>query len=152
MSSHTVRQIEAAFEMLAARVDLEGFAFDEDGEATLAFDDVAVVFRISQQEGAVLLLAPLGQPANPSEALFSALLEANFGWAGTGGGTISREPGDGPLMLMRRLSGEGMTADSLEADLGAFVSAAESLAKHIAASMPDEPETDFAVDPTAIRI
>ena len=154
MPSHATRQIEAAFETFAARIDLEGFAFDPEGNAVLAFDEVLVDFQILDGDGVLLVMSRLGAPPLDSADLYGRLLDANFLWSGTGGATIARDPDGSDIVLMRRIPGDGLTAETLEEAVGTFVSVAEAFMAEIAGgdSYTESSGDDLIADRHAIRI
>lgn len=131
MSQTTRRQIDGILDGFAARIELEGFALDADGNAQLAFDDVLVHLQLDEADDRLLMLAPLGTPGTDAADAYRQLLDANFFWSETNGATVARDPATGAVVLMRGVQVTGLGADQFEAALQGFVNAAESLTKRL---------------------
>lgn len=124
MSQTTRQQTDAILEGFAARIDLAGFALDADGNAQLAFDDVLVHLQLDEADDRLLMLAPLGLPAEDAADAYRQLLDANFFWSETNGGTVARDPATGAVVLMQGVQVGNLDADRFEAALQGFAPSA----------------------------
>ena len=142
MSQTTRRQIDGILDGFAARIELDGFALDADGNAQLAFDDVLVQLQLDEADDRLLMLAPLGSPGDDAAAIYRQMLDANFFWSETNGGTVARDPATGAVVLMRGVQVTGLDAERFEAALQGFVNAAESLSARLTTGEDQTVESD----------
>ena len=74
----------------------------KDGVAVFEIDGMSVGFIHDPSEDAVMVVAEIGeQNPDADEACSSALLKANYLFAGTGGATLCRNPETGAFAIMR---------------------------------------------------
>ena len=74
----------------------------KDGVAVFEIDGMSVGFIYDPSEDAVMAVAEIGeQNPDTDEACSSALLPANYLFAGTGGATLCRNPETGAFAIMR---------------------------------------------------
>ena len=74
----------------------------KDGVAVFEIDGMSVGFIHDPSEDAVMAVAEIGeQNPDTDEACSSALLTANYLFAGTGGATLCRNPETGAFAIMR---------------------------------------------------
>ena len=74
----------------------------KDGVAVFEIDGMSVGFIHDPSEDAVMVVAEIGeQNPDADEACSSALLTANYLFAGTGGATLCRNPETGAFAIMR---------------------------------------------------
>lgn len=147
MSQTTRQEIDSILDGFAARIELEGFALDADGNAQLAFDDVLVHLQLDEADDRLLMLAPLGTPGADAADTYRLLLDANFFWSETNGATAARDPASGAVVLMRGVQVTGLGADQFEAALQGFVNAAEALTRRLTAAEDQEAHEAAAATP-----
>jgi hypothetical protein len=147
MSQTTRQEIDSILDGFAARIELDGFALDADGNAQLAFDDVLVHLQLDEADDRLLMLAPLGTPGADAADTYRQLLDANFFWSETNGATAARDPASGAVVLMQGVQVTGLGADQFEAALQGFVNAAEALTKRLAAAEDQEASEAAAATP-----
>lgn len=100
---------------------------DEEGACVIAVDDMAVTLQSLQQTDSVGFWGEIGEPPPQGlELLLSAMLEANHMFAGTGGATISRDPGSGRFYLCRVLDLRCLDAEAFSSALERFVNTLEA--------------------------
>jgi hypothetical protein len=109
-------------------------ALDEAGRLTLRFDDsVEVTFEEEAQDGRLVLSALLGEVgAEPSPAVLSELLDANFFWQRTGGATVAVERVSGRVVMTEALRLQGLDVPTFEVAVETFVAAAVRLSRRLA--------------------
>ncbi len=124
-----------------------------DGAVTLAVDEMPVVIQELAELDSVALMGQIGEPPPEGlEQLLSALLDANHLFAGTGGGTLSRDPETGAFHLCRMLPLAITDAEAFSAAMERFVNVMETWRKLIAdyrpavASAADEPIPELGAD------
>lgn len=115
-----------------------------DGAARLLVDGMAVDVLDVAACGAVALRGAVGAPPPQGlAALHRAMLEANFGFAGTGGATLAVNPESGELTLERAAPLAGLDAEAFLALLERFVNVLEAWRTTVADYRPPaEPPPD----------
>ncbi len=109
----------------------------EDGSVMLEIDEMPVVIRELVELDAVVLMGPIGEPPpERQEQLLKALLDANHLFAGTGGGTLSRDPETGIFHLCRMLPLALTDTEAFSSALERFVNVVETWRKLIADYRP----------------
>ena len=152
MISKAREQADRLLTEFGSMIGLDGFALDETGHARLAFDEVFVSLDLREEDGSLVLVAPLGEPPERTVENYGRLLDANLHWAGTGGSTLAREPATGVIVLQHAIALDGLDESSFETAVRGFVDAAERLAALVAtppgsgrANTPSPAESDFTV-------
>ncbi|WP_142850611.1 type III secretion system chaperone [Telmatospirillum sp. J64-1] len=143
---------------LGRTLGFEDLAFDDAGTCDLLFDGaIQVKLAIDAQQEEILAISPLAiLDQTAGEELLETLLEANFLWSRTAGGTLSLRPDD-EAVLMRAWPLKGLDQAAFEEDLRHFIDAAERLAEMILAQSVGTPsipalDTAPAMPGHAIRI
>ena len=114
-----------------------------DGAVALAVDDMSVLIQELPELDAVVLLGEIGEPPPEGlERLLTAMLDANHLFAGTGGGTLSRDPESGKFHLCRWESLALADGESFAAVVEKFVNVLETWRKLVADYRP--PAADVA--------
>lgn len=125
--------VKALGDKLGVEVDeLSGACgFDVDGQTVVLLD-----------AGDLLLMhADVGESSPEGlELLYRNILEANFLYHGTGGSTLSLNPGNGHVVLQKYNWMERLDADSLVEALGKFADTAIAWKKIINEYRPDPSE------------
>lgn len=143
------QQAEALLGELAALLDTPELAFDGNGVARMAMDDVLVEVEFAEDGGRLLLLSPLGKPEKELAECYGRLLDANFYGLGTADATIARDPATQLLVLQRPLALASLDLAGFEAALGSFVSAAEILMNGLEAGSAVDVEPATVIPTTA---
>ncbi|WP_263769498.1 type III secretion system chaperone [Propionivibrio soli] len=136
----------AAFDSLLSRAGvlagIRDLVADEDGFCLVQVDGrLMLTLEYSQDADAVILGAVCGRLPEPAPAsLLSEILEANYYWIGSGGGTLAINSPAGTLDLQFRESIERMEPERLKDLLGAMVINAERWQRRL---------DDFAAAPSA---
>ena len=118
-----------------------------DGAVALAVDDMSVLIQELPELDAVVLLGEIGEPPPEGlERLLTAMLDANHLFAGTGGGTLSRDPGSGKFHLCRWEPLALADAGSFAAVMEKFVNVLETWRKLVADYRPDEAVASSGAD------
>jgi hypothetical protein len=120
---------------LGRDLGLENLTLASDDTLTLRFDErVMALLAVQEQEGTLLLLAPL--PVPDAAGMRQALL-ANFLWRETAGATLALEPETGQLALQQRLPLQGLDYPTFSAAIEVFVDMAARQTDALAASAAD---------------
>ena len=98
----------------------------KDGVAVFEIDGMSVGFIHDPSEDAVMVVAEIGE-RNPDsdEACSSALLKANYLFAGTGGATLCRNPETGAFAIMRSWPLASVDGDTFAAAVNDLLTTAE---------------------------
>ena len=120
-------------------IGFDGFELDATGFAVLAFDDVLVNFELDEDRQQLLLTATLGKPHGNKHSAYEHLMDANFCWQGTYGGTFSLERETGEIILQRPLPLTSLDRAALEKALQEFVDTTEAWTKQLAAGTTESP-------------
>ena len=111
------------FSEIGAQIGMESLAFGEDNTCSLEFDE-NVVLTFIDADPSLYCVAYLGDwDGTPEKA--ARLLEANFAWQETSGGTLAIEPGSVRVVLSRSWQASGLNMQGLMSDIETMVSAAE---------------------------
>lgn len=139
MSKETINEVLAEF---GQQIGLDGLQLDHNGYAAVAFDDVVVNLEYDGDRERLILCAYLGQPEGDRLKAYELLLDANFCWQGTGGGTLSLERDTGGVVLFDALATRMLEAEELETKLEAFVNTAEAWTAQLGRIAPAAAEED----------
>ncbi len=108
-----------------------------DGSVMLDIDEMPVVVHELVDLDSVVMMGPIGEPPpEGQEQLLKALLDANHLFAGTGGGTLSRDPETGVYYLCRLLPLAITDTEAFSSALEKFVNVVEMWRKLIADYRP----------------
>ena len=120
------------------RVGIADLALDDDNYCMLRLDDtlsLSIEFFAAGEQ--VIFTARVGTlPREQRNALLQAIAEANFHWAGTGGGTLSLNPQDDSVYLQFREASTQMDQQRFENLLQALVHNTERWAARLAGPAP----------------
>ncbi len=98
----------------------------KDGAVVFEIDGMSVGFIHDPAEAAVMVVAEIGeQNPDADEACSSALLKANYLFAGTGGATLCRNPETGAFAIMRAWPLVSLDADAFAAAVNDLLTVAE---------------------------
>ena len=98
----------------------------KDGVAVFEIDGMSVGFIHDPSEDAVMVVAEIGeQNPDADEACSSALLKANYLFAGTGGATLCRNPETGAFAIMRSWPLASVDSDTFAAAVNDLLTTAE---------------------------
>ena len=98
----------------------------KDGAAVFEIDGMPVGFIHDPAEDAVMVVAEIGeQNPDADEACSSALLKANYLFAGTGGATLCRNPETGAFAIMRSWPLASVDGDTFAAAVNDLLTTAE---------------------------
>ena len=110
-----------------------------DGMVALDIDGMSVLIQELRELDAVVVLGEIGEPPPEGlETLLSTMLNANHLFAGTGGGTLSRDPESGKFYLCRWQPLALADTASFTAMMDRFVNVLETWRKLVADYRPDE--------------
>jgi Tir chaperone protein (CesT) family len=123
MTQETVSKVLGEF---GRQIGLEEMRLDDNRYAALASDDVVVNLEYDEDGERLLMSAYLGEPRGDPLKTYELLLDANFGWQGTAGGTLSLERETGGIVLFQALSTRTLDLQTLEAALESFVDTADT--------------------------
>jgi Tir chaperone protein (CesT) family len=129
MSKETVNKVLGEF---GKQIGLDDLRLDDNGYAALAFDDVVVNLEFDADLERLLMSAYLGEPQGDRLKTYELLLDANFCWQGTAGGTLSLERETGGIVLFQQLPARALDLRALEAALETFVNTADAWTLQIA--------------------
>ena len=116
-----------------------------DGMVALDVDGMSVLIQELHELDAVVVLGEIGEPPPQGlEALLSSMLNANYLFTGTGGGTLSRDPESGKFYLCRWKALALADATSFAAMMDRFLNVLETWRKLVADYRPAEPAADEA--------
>ena len=98
----------------------------KDGAAVFEIDGMSVGFIHDRAEDAVMVVAEIGeQNPDADETCSSALLKANYLFAGTGGATLCRNPETGAFAIMRSWPLASLDADAFATAVNDLLTTAE---------------------------
>ena len=98
----------------------------EDGVVVFDIDGMSVGFVHNPAEDAVMVVAEIGeQNPDADEACSSALLKANYLFAGTGGATLCRNPETGAFAIMRSWPLASLDGDAFAVAVNDLLTTAE---------------------------
>lgn len=120
------------------RVGIADLALDDDNYCMLRLDDaLSLSIEFSPVGEQVIFTTRVGTlPGEQRNALLQAIAEANFHWAGTGGGTLSLNPQDDSVYLQFREASTQMDQQRFENLLQALVHNTERWAARLAGPAP----------------
>ena len=108
-----------------------------DGMVALDIDGMSVLVQELHELDAVVVLGEIGEPPPQGlEELLSSMLNANHLFAGTGGGTLSRDPESGKFFLCRWKPLALADAASFSAMMDRFLNVLETWRKLVADYRP----------------
>ena len=123
MSLSVMENILAEF---GAAIGIPDLRPDAEQRCNLMFDDVAVSFELAAGDDSLYIYSLLGDvPETGAEAAYADLLAANYSFGGTGGSTLSVDPGSGSIVLIREERLEALRLPTFEAVVQDFVNVAE---------------------------
>lgn len=133
-------------------IGLDGLALDQRGLAILQLGEVLVNVELDEDRQFLLLTAALGRPRGDLGEAYAHLLDANFCWQGTYGGTFSVERETGQVVLQRPLPLSSLELASFETALEEFVETSEAWSAQLAAGTTKAPSDALRFDlPGLIR-
>ena len=98
----------------------------KDGAVVFEIDGMPVGFIHDPAEAAVMVVAEIGeQNPDADEACSSALLKANYLFAGTGGATLCRNPETGAFAIMRAWPLASLDGDAFASAVNGLLTTAE---------------------------
>ncbi len=105
---------------------------DSDGACSFEADGFVVTLNHIDELRLLALTGDLGAPPPENlEALYKAMLEANYNFSGTAGATLARDAATGRFAICRILPLETLDADALYNAVEAFVNTLEAWSKII---------------------
>lgn len=121
------RPVDFILSELGDSMGMKDLAFDENGGCILQFDESMNVLLLYEGGDDVLyLFSFVGELAKDSEKkTMRLLLEANYRWEESGGGTLSLRKGENNIVLTHKLAVAALTKEILEQYLSDFVTALE---------------------------
>lgn len=119
-----MNKFELLFEEIGAQIGMESLSFGDDNTCSLEFDD-NVVLTFVLADTVLYSVAYLGD-WNDEPMVARKLLEANFAWQTTNGGTLAVEPGSNRVVLSRSWEGDGLTMQTMMSNIEDMVGAAEA--------------------------
>ncbi|MBS7777915.1 type III secretion system chaperone [Acidovorax sp. CCYZU-2555] len=106
---------------------LESLALDENDYCCLTFDDIYLNIEAVGEGSAVLIYSSLGVvPEDAGAEVYKRLLEANYFFHKTSGGTIGLEAGTGLVAMTQLVDTANMELSDWEAVVKGFVDSAEA--------------------------
>ena len=118
-----MNKFELLFDEIGAQIGMKSLSFGDDNTCSLEFDD-NVVLTFVVADTVLYCVAYLGD-WNEQPSVAKRLLEANFAWQTTNGGTLAIEPGSSRVVLSRSWEGDGLTMQTMMSNIEDIVSAAE---------------------------
>jgi hypothetical protein len=112
---------------LGKSLQLKDLALDVNNHCILLFDDRTVLNMDLDEEGEKLVVfAYVGEvPLDAREMAFEKILEANFFWSGTNGGTLGLDKKSQSLVLAKAFELPLKHPEGFEESLAAFVDTVE---------------------------
>lgn len=111
-------------------VGVESAAFDGDGEAHLAFDDIVVHFRHDAARQQIVLSAPVFDGAvAPDIEVYASLLELNLGGILHDSGSVGLDKDTGAVIFSNAISLVGLDQVRFDAFIAAGVDLVEAWRK-----------------------
>ena len=128
-------------------IGIPGLRPDEEHRCNLMIDDVAVSFELGPGDESLYIYSLLGTARDgDDEAVYVALLHANYIFGGTGGSTLSVDPQTGGIVLIREERLESLRLARFELVVEQFVDVAERWMQRIERgdfkAQPAVPEAD----------
>ncbi|MCR5536912.1 MAG: type III secretion system chaperone [Succinivibrio sp.] len=128
--------IENIIEEFCERFSVQGVQPEKDGSTCIRIDDVDVVILKDPHEDMITIMAAFGAPQEGSEQIASVLLQANFLFLATAGGTIAQNPQSKNFIFMLPLRLERLDTDGFIQKLDAFLVKIDEFRKLIAEFNP----------------
>jgi hypothetical protein len=121
------KQADTLVARLGEALGIADLALDGGGTCSLVIDNGTFIVSLGHNAaaGAFDLMTCLDQ-VEPKQANWSRLLQANFGWRGSGAATFALDPTGGAIVLQRRIGDAEAADDGLKAALEGLVTAAEA--------------------------
>ena len=147
MSQTVMKNLVGEF---GAAIGIPDLDTDEDNRCNLMFDDVALSFELSGDGESLFVYSLLGRlPDRETDLFHAALLHANHLLEGTRGSTLSVDPHNGDVVLIREERLDTLRLPRLESIVEDFVNVAEQWMEQLAsgsvASIADQEPTDAAL-------
>ena len=123
--------VQKLVERLGGELEIPGLTLDENGYCCLMFDDLSLNIE-TDAEGLLFVYSHIGRiPAQDKEIFYQKLLEANYFYQQTGGGTIGIDAGQGIVVLIMQTPGSVLQDESFRKMLENFVNIAHTWAGRI---------------------
>lgn len=123
-----------------AAIGIPDLDIDEDNRCNLLFDDVAVSFELAAGEESLFVYSVLGTvPHREAESFHQALLHANHLLEGTRGSTLSVDPANRDVVLIREERLDTLRLPRFEAIVEDFVNVAEQWMEQMASGKVEKP-------------
>lgn len=135
------------FSEIGSQIGMESLSFGEDNTCSLEFDE-NVVLTFIDADPSLYCVAYLGEWDEAPEKA-ARLLEANFAWQETNGGTLAIEPGSRRVVLSRSWQATGLNMQGLMADIENMVTAAERCQGFVTGSTDSKGTSDVAAAPAS---
>lgn len=122
----------------------------EDGVVALNVDGMPVMIQELSELNAINILGEIGEPPPEGlETLLSSMLNANHLFAGTAGGTLSRDPENGKFFLCRWEPLALADVESFTAVVDKFVNVLETWRKILSDYRPSQTSAETAPEEAA---
>ena len=129
MSLAVMENVLAEF---GAAIGIPDLRPDEEHRCNMMIDDVAVSFELGVGDESLYIYSLLGPvPEGDADAVYAALLHANYIFEGTRGSTLSIDPRTGGIVLVRQERLERLRLPGFESIVEEFVDIAEHWMKRI---------------------
>lgn len=111
-------------------VGIEGIAFDDAGEAYLAFDDIVIRFFHDAARRQILLSAPVfDDTVTPDVDVYASLLELNLGGILHDSGSVGLDKDTGAVIFSNAISLAGLEQARFDAFVAAGIDLVEAWRK-----------------------
>ena len=119
MNSSRNQNFEKLIEALGlAQSDL---ILDEFNACTVAVDDQEVSFQIKEDEDFIMYATVRILESSPKVKILERLLQANLFWIGTSGNTLSYQPDDKAILLLKRIYADGLSSMQMQGTIENFL-------------------------------
>ena len=112
---------------LGGEMGIEKLVFDDSDSCLLQFDEKTTVLILYEgREDVIYLFSYVGVlPEDKGIELLKAMMWANYRWKESGGATLSMRPGDGDVVLTRKIPVEATNIEKLKTAVSDFILAEE---------------------------
>ena len=132
-----------------AAIGIPDLVPDEQNRCNLTFDDVAVSFELGGRDDSLCIYSLLGTvPDRDAGSFHTALLHANHLLDSTRGSTLSIDPRNTDVVLIREEQLNTLRLPRLEMLIEDFVNVAEQWMEKLASGKIDEPASTAIQEPT----
>ncbi len=126
------KELEKILGEFGNRIGIPNLSFDEHGYCCLMFDDIVVNIEADSDSETLFLYSNVGDlPSESSPSLYQTLLEKNFLFRGTGGGTLGIDKNTQIIAYAYQIPFKLVTIESFERTLESFVNISEDLTQTI---------------------